>query len=50
MPTVSTIDFPSPPIDRFPEATIKRPWLKASYDPQAERRQRTDAREPSKAA
>jgi hypothetical protein len=33
MPTVEpAIDFPSPPIDRFPEATIKRPWLKASYD------------------
>ena len=34
MPTVEpAIDFPSPPIDRFPDATIEKPWLKAEYDP-----------------
>jgi hypothetical protein len=26
------IDFPPPPADRFPDATVERPGLKASYD------------------
>ena len=26
------IDFPPPPADRFPDATIEKPWLKASYN------------------
>jgi hypothetical protein len=34
MPTIEpAIDFPSPPIDHFPDATIDKPWLKAEYDP-----------------
>jgi hypothetical protein len=32
MPIVGpAIDMPPPPADRFPDATIERPWLKASY-------------------
>lgn len=38
MPTIKpTIDFPPPPIDRFPDATIERPDLKAHYDVNANR-------------
>jgi hypothetical protein len=30
--TGPAIDFPPSPAGRFPDATIERPWLKASYD------------------
>jgi hypothetical protein len=33
MPIIGpAIDVPPSPADRFPDATIERPWLKASYD------------------
>jgi hypothetical protein len=35
--TRPTIDFPQPPVDRFPDATIERPNLKARYDVNANR-------------
>ena len=38
MPTIKpAIDFPPPPADRFPDATIERPDLKARYNVNANR-------------